>query len=142
MKTPALALAVVALVAGSAAACGSADSSNPAGSSGSTPATASTSPTAASTSAAPTAQQKAAYAKAQADWKAAAQAPLADLNADIQKAADDLQAANDPAYQTAIGQLNDITSLPHDGLSDAQQKQVHADQVALDKFFGTPGLMS
>lgn len=103
------------------------DSSASSGASGTTSSTAS-------------ASAKAAFSAAKAEWKQAAQVPLATTNTYILKAASDLRHAADSGYSTAISQLTYLGNLPNSNLTPTQQAKGEADHKALNSFFGTPGL--
>jgi len=60
----------------------------------------------------------------------------------LQQAADDLRAADNPGYTTAINQLTYLEHLPATNDTPTQQANAHSDVKSLDSFFGTPGLMS
>lgn len=64
------------------------------------------------------------------------------MNNDLLQAAADLRASGRPSYDTAINDLTYLGHLPETNVTPAQQAQAHSDVQALDKFFGTPGLMS
>jgi hypothetical protein len=83
-----------------------------------------------------------AFANALAAWKSAAAANAATMGMYLQQAADDLRAAGDPGYGTAIDELTYLEHLPATNDTPAQQANAHSDVQALDSFFGTPGLMS
>jgi hypothetical protein len=91
------------------------------------------------------------YAKAADDWRHGAKAIAADAPAYWFRAAADLQAGlstdarprtdeGRATYEGAIGQLNDLTTLPVADETPAQQAQTKSDTEALNSFFGTPGL--
>lgn len=138
MKSSLLSLAGLVLVASAATACGSAASDT----SGHGTTTAGASTTASVTPAAAKASttDSAAYKKAVAAWKDAAEAPMATVNTDIQRAADALQ--GEPSYAKEVKELSYLAGLPASGLTDDQVAQAHTDTVDLDTFFGTPGLMA
>ncbi|HSZ43028.1 MAG TPA: hypothetical protein VK817_23955 [Trebonia sp.] len=77
-----------------------------------------------------------------AQWKLAANAPLASINTYLRQAAKDLRGADDPGYSTAIGQLTYLSNVPDSNVPPAQQAKAESDAKALDTFFGTPGLFT
>lgn len=91
--------------------------------------------------ASPSAKQ-AGFASALAAWKNAAAAPAATMNEYLQQAADDLRAAGNPAYGTAIAELTYLAHLPATNDTAAQRANARSDVRALDTFFGTSGLLS
>jgi hypothetical protein len=82
------------------------------------------------------------FGHALAAWKGAAAAPMASMNTYLEQAADDLRAAGDSGYDTAISQLTNLLDLPPTDDTPTQQAKAQSDVKALDSFFGTPGLMS
>jgi len=64
------------------------------------------------------------------------------MNTYLLQAADDLKAAGDSSYGTAIDELTYLAQLPATNDTPTQQANAHSDAQALDSFFGTPGLMS
>jgi hypothetical protein len=64
------------------------------------------------------------------------------MNEYLQQAADDLHAAGNPGYGTAIAELTYLAHLPATNDTSAQRATAQSDVQALDSFFGTPGLMS
>jgi hypothetical protein len=64
------------------------------------------------------------------------------MNNDLLQAADDLRATGRSSYDPAINDLTYLGHLPATNDTPAQQAKAHADVQALDRFFGTPGLMS
>jgi hypothetical protein len=142
------------------AACGSAGSSAPAAApstqqtvtataaaSASTapPSTGTTAPASSASTPAPSASasaDQAEFASALAAWKNAAAANAATMGMYLQQAADDLRAADNASYSTAINQLTYLEHLPATNDTPTQQANAHTDVKALDSFFGTPGLMS
>lgn len=123
-------------------ACGSPNGTGPA--SGDAPAQTTSSSSGASSSSSPVASGsgsgQAAFAAALAQWKKAAQEPLATMNTYLARAASDLRAANDPRYATAISQLTYLANLPNSNDTARQQATGEKDHKALNSFFGTPGL--
>ena len=83
-----------------------------------------------------------AFARALAAWKKAAAAPAATMNQYLQQAADDLRAADNPGYGTAIAELTYLAHLPATNDTATQRATAQSDVRALDTFFGTPGLLS
>lgn len=83
-----------------------------------------------------------AFAKALAAWKNAAAANAATQGFYLQQAVNDLQAAGNPGYGTAINELTYLEHLPPTNDTPAQQANAKSDVKSLDSFFGTPGLMS
>jgi hypothetical protein len=83
---------------------------------------------------------------ARAQWKAGANASSAAEGANWAKAAGDLTAgkATDPGdtsfYPEAIKDLKELISLPDAQQTAAQNAAFKSDVLALDTFFGTPGL--
>ena len=82
------------------------------------------------------------FASALAAWKNAAAAPAATMNEYLQRAADDLRAAGDSGYGSAIAELTYLAHLPATNDTATQQANARSDVQALDNFFGTPGLLS
>jgi hypothetical protein len=64
------------------------------------------------------------------------------MNTYLRQAADDLQAAGDSSYETAIAELTYLAHLPATNDTPAQLAQAQSDVQALDSFFGTPGLLT
>jgi hypothetical protein len=64
------------------------------------------------------------------------------MNEYLQQAADDLRASGYSGYGTAIAQLTYLAHLPATNDTPTQQANAHSDVRALDRFFGTPGLLS
>jgi hypothetical protein len=95
-----------------------------------------------SASSAASAGDRSGFASALAAWKAAANAPSATMNDDFQRAADDLRASGGSGYGAAISELTYLASLPATNVPAAQESTAQADVKALDKFFGTPGLLA
>ena len=91
--------------------------------------------------ASPSAKQ-AEFASALAAWKNAAAAPAATMNQYLQQAADDLRAAGNSGYGTAIAELTYLAHLPATNDTAAQRANARSHVRALDTFFGTPGLLS
>lgn len=58
------------------------------------------------------------------------------------RAAADLRAAGESQYAPAIGRLANLASIPIRGLTPAQNNEGYADVEALNRFFGTPGLIT
>lgn len=136
------------------AACGAAQGGSPAAAPGtrqasSTADTAATAPASSSSGqsvspaspASPSAKQ-AGFASALAAWKNAAAAPAATMNEYLQQAADDLRAAGNSGYGTAIAELTYLAHLPATNDTATQRANARSDVRALDTFFGTPGLLS
>jgi hypothetical protein len=88
------------------------------------------------------------FTSAQAEWKKGAGVSAAQQGAYWTRAANDLLAGEKTdgngteAYQIAIVELKDLTSLPDAQHSTAQNVRYHMDIEALDGFFSTPGLYS
>jgi hypothetical protein len=91
--------------------------------------------------ASPSAKQ-AGFASALAAWKNAAAAPAATMNEYLQQAADDLRAAGNSGYGTAIAELTYLAHLPATNDTATQRANARSDVRALDTFFRTPGLLS
>ena len=91
--------------------------------------------------ASPSAKQ-AEFASALAAWKNAAAAPAATMNQYLQQAADDLRAAGNSGYGTAVAELIYLAHLPATNDTATQRANARSDVRALDTFFGTPGLLS
>ena len=64
------------------------------------------------------------------------------MNEYLQQAADDLRAAGNSGYGSAIAELTYLAHLPATNDTAAQQANARSDVRALDNFFGTPGLLS
>jgi hypothetical protein len=64
------------------------------------------------------------------------------MNQYLQQAADDLRAADNPGYGTAIAELTYLAHLPATNDTATQRATAQSDVRALDTFFGTPGLLS
>ncbi|MBO0823895.1 MAG: hypothetical protein J2P27_08560 [Actinobacteria bacterium] len=64
------------------------------------------------------------------------------MNVYLQRAADDLQATGYPGYVTATNELTYLAHLPATNVTSDQRATAHTDVLALDSFFGTPGLLS
>jgi hypothetical protein len=92
-------------------------------------------------SAASSRPEQAGFANALANWKFAARTSAAEMNNYLLRAANDLRASNRPSYDTAINDLTYLGHLPATNDTPEQQANAHADVQALDRFFGTPGLM-
>lgn len=87
------------------------------------------------------AAHKAAFAKAQATWKQSATAAAADVDRYLLQAASELKAAGGGGSSAAVKELTNLASIPETGTTPAQQAQARADVAALDRYFGTPGLV-
>jgi hypothetical protein len=85
---------------------------------------------------------RAGFNAALAQWKLAADAPLAMIDTYFLRAAKDLRGTDDPSYATAISQLTYLGNVPDSNVPAAQQAKAESDAKALDTFFGTPGLNS
>ncbi len=98
------------------------------------------------TSPSPSAVAQQRRAAAEAAWKEGSVASSAELNRYLQEAVVDLSAAralgvdNTGAYATAIGMLRQLEAVPETDATAAQRATVRSDTLALDTFFGTPGL--
>jgi hypothetical protein len=85
-------------------------------------------------------------ASAKQEWIHGSSVESAELNPYLLRAASDLSSAitargiNASQYQTAVGQLNQLASLPETSDTPAQMMEAHTDVAALDTFFDTPGL--
>jgi hypothetical protein len=64
------------------------------------------------------------------------------MNSDLLKAAGDLRGSGSSSYGAAISDLTYLASLPATNVPSAQEAKAQADVKALDRFFGTPGLLS
>ncbi len=86
------------------------------------------------------------FASAKQEWIQGSSVISADLNSYLLRAASDLSSAitaggiNTSQSQTAVGQLNQLASLPETSDTPAQMMEAHSDIAALDTFFNTPGL--
>jgi eukaryotic-like serine/threonine-protein kinase len=74
------------------------------------------------------------------DWDMTPNEPAATVSQTLTEAASDLSSANDPAWASAISELNYLASLPPTGVAPGQALAGEADMNALDEFFHTPGL--
>ena len=79
------------------------------------------------------------FVSARAVWEQIPAVVLAYQSRFYLRAAADLRAAGGTGYAAAIRKLTDLASL-ETGLTSAQMARAQADLVALDSFFGTPGL--
>lgn len=108
------------------------------------PATASAPPTSTSVTPsdmlAPPPAEQAGFSPARAVWEQAWNVASAVMGEYFLRAATDLQATGDPNYNTAIHDLKNLGSIPNTGATLAQQAEAHADVMALNRFFNTPGL--
>jgi hypothetical protein len=82
------------------------------------------------------------FASALAVWKQTQHVWRGHCRSFLLRAADDLRAAANSRYSTAIGVLTNLASIPLTGVTAAQSNQGYADVQALNRFFGTPGLIT
>ena len=80
------------------------------------------------------------FASALSIWKQSHNVAAAFCSSFVSRAAEDLRAAGDSRYAAAIKALENLAAIPDTGVTAAQVAQSRADRVALNRFFGTPGL--